>query len=79
MLAGKPSARRGPLRERLRAAGVTQQTKTLLGFYQIVTHLRATLQFMRCVEADVFGDRPLLRAWDERYRVRPAAQSVLKW
>jgi|TARA_B100000315_G_scaffold237645_1_gene254611 glutathione S-transferase len=41
--------------------------------------LQASLQFVRYVEADVFGDRPLLRAWDERYRARPAAQQVLKW
>ena len=41
--------------------------------------LAASLQFVRYVEADVFGDRPLLRAWDERYRARPAAQAVLKW
>lgn len=41
--------------------------------------LQASLQFMRFVEADVFGERPLLRAWDQRYRERPAAQKVLKW
>lgn len=41
--------------------------------------LQAFLQFMRYIEADFFDDRPLLRAWDERYRQRPAAQSVLKW
>jgi glutathione S-transferase len=41
--------------------------------------MQASLQFMRFVEADVFGERPLLRAWDERYRARPAAQKVLKW
>jgi len=41
--------------------------------------LQASLQFVRYVEADVFGERPLLRAWDERYRQRPAAQQVLKW
>ena len=41
--------------------------------------MQSSLQFIRFVEADVFGGRPLLRAWDERYRVRPAAQSVLKW
>ena len=35
--------------------------------------MQSSLQFMRFVEADVFGDRPLLRAWDERYRARPAA------
>jgi glutathione S-transferase len=41
--------------------------------------LQASLQFMRYVEVDIFGDRPLLRAWDERYRDRPAAKAVLKW
>ena len=41
--------------------------------------LQASLQFIRFVEADLFGERPLLRAWDERYRQRPAAQAVLKW
>ena len=41
--------------------------------------LQASLQFMRFVKVDVFGDRPLLREWDERYRARPAAQAVLKW
>ena len=41
--------------------------------------MQASLQFVRYVECDVFGDRPLLRAWDERYRERPAAQSVLRW
>ncbi|MEM1229043.1 MAG: glutathione S-transferase family protein [Pseudomonadota bacterium] len=41
--------------------------------------LQASLQFTRYVEADVFGERPRLRAWDERYRARPAAQAVLKW
>ena len=41
--------------------------------------LAASLQFVRYVEADVFGDRPLLRAWDERYRARPAPASVLRW
>ena len=41
--------------------------------------LQASLQFVRYVEADVFGDRPLLRDWDVRYRTRPAAQAALKW
>ena len=41
--------------------------------------LQASLQFIRYVEADVFGERPLLRAWDERYRARPAAERVLRW
>ncbi len=41
--------------------------------------MQASLQFMRFIETDLFGERPLLRAWDERYRARPAAQKVLKW
>ena len=41
--------------------------------------LQAALQFARYAEADVLGDRPGLRAWDEGYRARPAAQAVLKW
>ncbi|MCR9259104.1 MAG: glutathione S-transferase family protein [Pseudomonadaceae bacterium] len=41
--------------------------------------LQASLQFMRYVEVDPLGERPLLRAWDERYRARPAAQNVLRW
>ncbi len=41
--------------------------------------LQASLQFMRYIKADVLGDRPRLRDWDERYRTRPAAQAVLKW
>ena len=41
--------------------------------------LQAALQFVRYVEGDLFGDRSLLRAWDERYRQRPAAQAVLRW
>ena len=41
--------------------------------------LQASLQFLRFVKVDLFGNRPLLRAWDERYRERPAAQNVLKW
>ncbi len=41
--------------------------------------LQASLQFIRFIEDDVLGDRPLLRAWDESYRQRPAAQAVLKW
>jgi glutathione S-transferase len=41
--------------------------------------LAASLQFLRFVETDGFGERPLLRAWDQRYRERPAAQAVLKW
>lgn len=41
--------------------------------------LQAALQFMRFVEADVFGDREHLCDWDTRYQERPAAKSVLKW
>ena len=41
--------------------------------------LQASLQFIRFVEADVFGKRPLLRQWDQRFRARPAAQAVLRW
>ena len=41
--------------------------------------LQASLQFLRFVKVDLFGDRPLLRAYDERYRARPGAQAVLKW
>lgn len=41
--------------------------------------LQAALQFTRFIEADLLGDRPSLRAWDERYRTRDAAKAVLKW
>jgi glutathione S-transferase len=41
--------------------------------------LQAAQQFLRYVEADLFDDRSLLRAWDARYRARPAAQKVLRW
>ena len=41
--------------------------------------LQASLQFMRYIEADIFGERHGLRAWDERYSDRPAAQAVLRW
>lgn len=41
--------------------------------------LQASLQFLRFIEADLFGDRPCLRAWDARYRDRPAAMNVLRW
>ena len=41
--------------------------------------LQAFLQFARYVKADIIGDRPLLLAWDERYRARPSVQGVLKW
>lgn len=41
--------------------------------------LQAALQFLRFIQADLIGDRPRLRAWDTRYRERPAARAVLKW
>ena len=41
--------------------------------------LAVSLQFVRFVEADVLGDRPALRAWDEAFRARPASQAVLRW
>ena len=41
--------------------------------------LQASLQFLRYVEADLFGDRQRLRNWDTHYRTRPAAKSVLRW
>jgi glutathione S-transferase len=41
--------------------------------------LQAALQFLRYVEADLLGERSRLRAWDERYRDRPAAGRVLRW
>ncbi len=41
--------------------------------------LAAGLQFLRWAEGDLFGDRPKLRAWDERYRARESVKDVLKW
>ncbi len=41
--------------------------------------LQAACQFLRFTELDLFGDRPGLRAWDERYRARPTARAVHKW
>ena len=41
--------------------------------------LAGALQFVRFIQSDLIGQRPKLRAWDERYRQRPAAQAVLKW
>lgn len=41
--------------------------------------LASALQFVRYVEGDLLGERPHLRAWDERYRERPAARAVLRW
>jgi glutathione S-transferase len=56
--------------------------RRLLGGEQVIIAdctMQSSLQFMRFIGADVFGNRPLLRAWDERYRERPAAHAVLKW
>lgn len=39
--------------------------------------LQAALQGLRWIETDLFGDRPLLRAWDERNRAHEAAKYVL--
>lgn len=41
--------------------------------------LQASLQLMRYISEDILGDRLALRAWDGRYRKRPAAKAVLKW
>ena len=41
--------------------------------------LQAALQFLRFIQVDLIGERPALRAWDERYRQREAAKAVLKW
>lgn len=41
--------------------------------------MQASLQFMRFVKVGIFGERPVLRDWDLRYRARPAAKAVLKW
>lgn len=41
--------------------------------------LQASLQFIRYIDDDVIGERPMLRAWDTRYRDRPAARVVLRW
>ena len=41
--------------------------------------LQASLQFLRFIEEDLIENRPLLRAWDQGYRARPAAQRVLRW
>lgn len=41
--------------------------------------LASHLQFVRFIDVDVIGERPNLRAWDNRYRERPAAKAVLKW
>lgn len=41
--------------------------------------LQASLQLVRFINEDVLGERPALRAWDARYRERPAAKKVLQW
>lgn len=41
--------------------------------------LQASLQFLRFIEADLLERHPLIRAWDQGYRARPAAQRVLRW
>ena len=41
--------------------------------------LQASLQFLRFIEEDLIENRPLLRAWDQGYRARSAAQKVLRW
>ncbi len=41
--------------------------------------LQAALQFVRFIKEDLVGSRKHLTTWDQRYRDRPAAKSVLKW
>ncbi|WP_027543549.1 glutathione S-transferase family protein [Bradyrhizobium sp. WSM2254] len=41
--------------------------------------LQASLQFMRYIEQDILGERPLLRKWDAGYRDGAAARAVLRW
>lgn len=41
--------------------------------------LQSGCQFARFGKADLLVDYPYIRAWDERYRARPAAQAVLKF
>jgi glutathione S-transferase len=41
--------------------------------------LQAGCQFARFGKAELLGDYPNLRGWDERYRKRPAALEVLKF
>lgn len=41
--------------------------------------LQSALQFLRFIDVDLMGERRQLRAWDQRYRERPAAKAVLKW
>lgn len=41
--------------------------------------LQAYCQFLRFIEADLFGGRSGLRAWDARFQASPSGQAVLKW
>lgn len=41
--------------------------------------LASHFQFLRFIGADIIGERPHLRAWDTRYRERPAAKAVMNW
>lgn len=41
--------------------------------------LQSAFQFLRYADAEIIGDRHHLRAWDNRYRERPAAKAVLGW
>ena len=41
--------------------------------------LQSALQFARFAKVDVVEGYAALRAWDQRYRQRPAAQSVLRF
>ena len=41
--------------------------------------LQSALQFARFGKVDVIADYAGIRAWDERYRQRPASQAVLKF
>lgn len=41
--------------------------------------LQSAFQFLRFIELDVIGSREKLRAWDNRYRNRPAAKSSLRF
>lgn len=41
--------------------------------------LQSGCQFLRFGKVDLIGDRPNLKAWDARYRERPAALAVLKF
>jgi glutathione S-transferase len=41
--------------------------------------LQSGCQFARFGKAELLGGHPLVKAWDERYRARPAAQAVLRF